>query len=248
MRLLSVAVLMLTALAPVSTLCAADLPAEVLTAVGDSTRPKSDTDADANRKPAETLAFSGVKPEMIVGEFYPGGGYFTRMLSDIVGPQGHVFGIENVKWQGKSPLGPKLVAEGKTNVSVEALPFGTVRFPRPLDLVWITQNYHDLKIVEYGTVDTAAFNRAVFAALKPGGTYFILDHEAPKGTDAAGIARLHRIEKAVLIREVTAVGFKLVAEGNFLRRPGDDHSLSIFDKAIQGKTDQYALKFVKPGQ
>ncbi len=247
MRRLTVAVLMLAALAPLS-VRAADLPAQVLSAVGDSTRPKSDTDADANRKPGETLAFSGVKSAMVVGEFYPGGGYFTRMLSDIVGPEGHVFAIENVKWQGATPLDKKLLAEGKRNVSLEALPFGTVRFSQPLDLVWITQNYHDLKIAEYGAVDTAAFNRAVFAALKPGGTYFILDHEAPKGTDAAGVAKLHRIEKAVLIKEVTAAGFKLVAEGNFLRRPGDDHSLSIFDKAIQGKTDQYALKFVKPGK
>ena len=247
MRHLSVAALMLALLMPVS-IFAADLPAQVLSAVGDSTRPKADTDADASRKPGETLAFSGVKSEMVVGEFYPGGGYFTRMLSDIVGPQGHVYGIENVKWQGKAPLGDKLALEGKTNVSVEALPFGTVRFPRPLDLAWVSQNYHDLKIAEYGVVDMAAFNKAVFAALKPGGTYFILDHEAPRGTDAAGIAKLHRIEKAVVIREVTAAGFRLVAEGKFLHRPGDDHSLSIFDKAIKGQTDQYALKFVKPGK
>jgi predicted methyltransferase len=86
----------------------------------------------------------------------------------------------------------------------------------------------------------------VFAALKPGGTYFILDHEAPPGTDDEAIAKLHRIERARVIREVEAAGFRLAAEGNFLRRPADDHSLPIFDKKVQGHTDQYALKFVKP--
>jgi predicted methyltransferase len=92
----------------------------------------------------------------------------------------------------------------------------------------------------------ADFNHRVFAALKPGGTYFILDHQANPGTTADQIAVLHRIEKAQVIREVTAAGFKLVAEGNFLNRPTDDHTKTIFDPAVQGHTDQYALKFVKP--
>jgi len=129
---------------------------------------------------------------------------------------------------------------------VDSGPFGTVRFAKPLDIAWVTQNYHDLKIAKYGVVDTDAFNRAVFAALKPGGTFFVLDHEALPGTTVDDIVKLHRIEKAQVIREVTAAGFKLAGEGTFLHRPGDDHTKSIFDKAIQGKTDQYALKFVKP--
>ncbi len=110
----------------------------------------------------------------------------------------------------------------------------------------MTQNYHDLKVAEFGQVDTAAFNRAVFVALKPGGIFFVLDHEAPPGTDLATIAKLHRIEKAQVIREVTAAGFRLEAEGTFLRRPADDHRLPIFDPKIKGHTDQYALRFVKP--
>ena len=218
----------------------------IAAAVADPGRPKDDVAADANRKPAETLAFSGVKPGMAVGEFFPGGGYFTRMLSGVVGPRGHVYGIENAGWKGAVKADQALVTEGKfTNVSIEALPFGSVQFPKPLDLAWITQNYHDLKIAEYGQVDTAAFDRAVFAALKPGGIFFVLDHEAPAGTDLTAIAKLHRIEKATVIREVTAAGFTLQAEGNFLRRPADDHSLPIFDKRVQGHTDQYALRFVK---
>jgi predicted methyltransferase len=231
------------ALAPVT----ATQRGTVAAAVADPSRPKADTDADANRKPAETLAFAGVKPGMVIGEFFPGGGYFTRMLARVVGPKGHVYGIENAGWKDAVKVDQELVAGGALpNVSIEALPFGTVRFPKPLDLAWVTQNYHDLKIAKYGQVDTAAFNRAVFDALKPGGVYFVLDHEAPAGTDLAGIEKLHRIERTQVIREVTAAGFRLQAEGSFLRRKTDDHSLPIFDKAVQGRTDQYALRFVKP--
>ena len=221
----------------------ADLTSSIAAAVAEPSRPATDTATDTNRKPLETLTFSGIRPGMVVGEFYPGGGYFTRMLSAVVGPRGHVYGLENAGWKGAvtADQGVKL-----PNVTIDAKPFGTVRFPKPLDLAWVTQNYHDLKIAEFGKVDTAAFNRAVFAALKPGGLYFILDHEASAGTTVAAIAKLHRIEKAQVIREVTAAGFKLQAEGSFLHRAEDDHSLPIFDKQIQGRTDQYALRFVKP--
>lgn len=219
----------------------------ILHAVADPARAPERVATDAERQPAATLQFAGVKPGMHVGEFFPGGGYFTQMLSDVVGPKGHIYGIENAGWKSAAKADQDLVAGGKlSNVSIAAVPFGTVDFPEPLDLVWVTQNYHDLKIAEYGQVDTAAFNRSIFAALKPGGTYFILDHEAPAGTDLAGIARLHRIEKSQVIKEVTAAGFRLVSEGTFLNNRDDDHTLSIFDKKVRGHTDQYALKFIKP--
>lgn len=248
MRRVPLAIALSVALAPLAAVVAKGAPpTSIAAAVADPSRPAADTATDTNRKPAETLAFAGVKPGIMVGEFFPGGGYFTRMLSDVVGPKGHVYGIENASWKGAVKADQDLLAGGKlANVSIEPLPFGTVHFPRPLDLVWVTQNYHDLKIAEFGQVDTAAFNRAVFAALKPGGVFFVLDHEAPPGTGVAVITKLHRIEKAQVIREVTAAGFKLQAEGDFLRRPGDDHTLPIFDKAIQGHTDQYALRFLKP--
>jgi predicted methyltransferase len=168
------------------------------------------------------------------------------MLSDVVGAKGHVYGMENLRWD--DPKADKAVIDAAKggNVSIEAAAFGTVRFAKPLDIAWVTQNYHDLKIAKYGVVDTIAFDRGVFNALKPGGTFFILDHEAPAGTDVAGITKLHRIEKAEVIREVTSVGFRLVDEGTFLRRPTDDHTLPIFDPKVRGQTDQYALKFVKP--
>ncbi len=220
-------------------------------AVADTARPAGYRAADPLRKPAETLAFSGVKAGMTVGEFYPAGGYFTRMLSDVVGPSGHIYTIENAGWNDSVKDDQKMLAEGKwKNVSLDVKPFGTVDFPKPLDLAWVTQNYHDLKIDQYGpggkAVDTVAFDRAVYKALKPGGTFFILDHEGPAGLSATDIAKMHRINRDQVVKEVTSVGFKLAAEGNFLRRTGDDHTKPIFDPSIRGHTDQYALRFVKP--
>jgi len=227
---------------------AAAAPAYVAKAVADPTRPKADVAADAARDPADTLAFAGVKPGMSVAELFPGGGYYTRMISDIVGPKGQILGIENAGWKGAAEADRKMMADlNRPNIQLDVEPFGQMKIPGQVDLFWITQNYHDLKIAKYGAVDMAAFNRQVFAALKPGGTYFILDHEANPGTTLEQIAVLHRVEKAQVIREVTAAGFRLAGEGKFLNRPSDDHTKPIFDPAVQGKTDQYALKFVKPG-
>jgi predicted methyltransferase len=220
-------------------------PDTVTKAVSDTTRPKADTDRDAIRLPADTIAFAGVKPGMKVAELFPGGGYFTRMLSDVVGPAGHIYGIENAKWDDGSDA--KVAAEpNHKNVSIQIVKFGDFNLPEKVDLFWITQNYHDLHIAKYGNVDMAAFNKHVFDSLKSGGTYFILDHQANPGTTEADIEKLHRIEKAQVIREVEAAGFKLAGEGDALHRTGDDHTKSIFDKAIQGHTDQYMLKFTKP--
>jgi predicted methyltransferase len=223
------------------------VPAYVAAALADPNRPANNKEGDSFRLPAETLAFAGVRPGMVVGEFYPGGGYFTRLLSDVVGPKGHVYGIENDRWKNAVDANQALVAEGKyKNVSMDVQPFGTVKFPKPLDLAWVTQNYHDLKIAKYGVVDTLAFDKAVYAALKPGGVFFILDHQGAPGLTDAEIEKLHRINRDQVIREVTSAGFKLAEEGSFLRRAGDDHTKPIFDESIRGKTDQYALKFVKP--
>jgi len=224
---------------------AAAVPDYVTQAVADTSRPKADTDRDAIRLPAETIAFAGVKPGMKVAEMFPGGGYFTRPLSDVVGPTGHIYGIENAKWNDGSDA--KVAAAVKDhNVSMQMAKFGELSLPERVDLVWITQNYHDLHIAKYGPVDMAAFNKHVYESLKPGGTYFILDHQANPGTGEAQIAALHRIQKAQVIREVEAAGFKLVAEGDALHRASDDHTKSIFDKSIQGHTDQYMLRFEKP--
>jgi predicted methyltransferase len=214
-------------------------------ALADPARSQADRDADKYRKPAETLDFSGVKPGMKVGELFPGGGYFTRPLSDIVGPSGKVYMLETTRWKGAAEADRQVLADpGRKNVVLDATPFGEFKLPEKIDLFWITQNYLDLHMAEYGKVDLAVFNKRVFDSLKPGGVYFILDQAGNPGIGDAEIARLHRIDKAQIIKEVQAAGFKLEKEGDFLHRASDDHSKPIFD--LKGMTDQYALKFVKP--
>lgn len=248
MRRLALLSIPLIALAPIACRPAQQNQAEVISrAVADPARPAGYRAADAFRKPAETLAFSGVRPGMTVGEFYAAGGYFTRMLSDVVGPEGHIYTMENAGWNNSYKDDQAMLAEGKwKNVSLDKAPFGTVRFPKPLDLAWVTQNYHDLKIPKYGPVDTVAFDKAVYEALKPGGIFFVLDHQGWPGMATADIEKVHRIDKAQVIQEVTSAGFKLASEGTFLHRPTDDAHLPIFDPKVRGHTDQFALKFVKP--
>ena len=222
--------------------------ASIARAVADSTRPKADRDADAHRMPAATLAFSGVKEGDVVGEFLPGGGYYTRMLSDVVGPKGKVYALETTRWGDENVNATKAVLneKGRENVRFDASGFGEFKLPEQVDIFWTTLNYHDLHIAKYGVVDMAAFNKHVFDSLKPGGLYIIVDHVANPGTTDAQIATLHRIDKAVVIREVTGAGFKLAGESSALHRTADDHTKPVFDASIRGKTDQFMLKFKKP--
>ena len=223
---------------------AAPVPDFIVKAVSDAGRPKTDSERDALRFPGETIAFAGVKPGMTIAEFFPAGGYYTRMLSAAVGPKGKIIGIENPKWDKGQDA--KMAAEpGRSNVAIQFSKFGEFNLGTKVDMVWITQNYHDLHVAEYGPVDMAAFNKRVYDALKPGGTYFILDHQANAGTNDAGVAKVHRIEKAVVIKEVTAAGFKLAGESKILARPADDHTKMSSDPAIKSHTDQYILKFQK---
>lgn len=214
-------------------------------AVADATRPQADRDRDAARNPAATLAFSGVKRGDVVAEFLPGGGYYTRMLSDVVGPKGKVYALETTRWGDDNINATKavLAEKGRENVRFDASPFGDFKLAEKADLFWTTLNYHDLHIAKYGTVDMAAFNRHVHDSLKPGGIYVIVDHQANAATSDEDIAKLHRIEKATVIREVEAAGFKLVEQSDALAKPADDHTKPVFDDAVRGKTDQFMLKF-----
>lgn len=223
-------------------------PESIGQAVSDTTRPQADRQSDVHRMPYKTLLFSGVKDGDVVGELLPGGGYYTRMLSDAVGPRGKVYALETTRWGQENVDSTKAVLgeKGRGNVRFDASPFGEFNLPEKADLIWTTLNYHDLHIEKYGKVDMAAFNKHVFDSLKPGGTYFIVDHAANPGATSDDIAKLHRIDKAQVIAEATAAGFVLAGESNALHRTADDHTKPVFDASVRGKTDQFMLKFRKP--
>jgi predicted methyltransferase len=130
------------------------------------------------------------------------------------------------------------------NVQVVVEPFSQLAVPAPVDLVWTSQNYHDLH--NFPGLDVGVFNQMVFDDLKHGGIYLVLDHAAEAGSGARDTATLHRIDSETVMKEVLAAGFKFVGRSNLLRQPGDSHKVKVFDPAVRGRTDQFILKFRKP--
>jgi predicted methyltransferase len=210
--------------------------------LGSPERSDADKARDADRKPAQLMAFAGIKPGTQVAELAPGGGYYTRLLSLAVGDKGHVFAVSNRESQAVRDW-----AKTHGNVSLQIGIADGKLAPIPVDVVWTTLNYHDFKNVKVGERDAAAaFNEAAFASLKPGGIYLINDHEAAPGTGTSATNSLHRIESSVVIREVEAAGFKLIGKSDILRHPADDHTIRVVETGIRGKTDQFVLRFQKP--
>lgn len=219
----------------------------IVAAIADPARPAADTARDADRKPAEMIAFGEVHPGEKIGELIPGGGYMTRILSKAVGPKGHVYLFSGPPRQAGQPQGFQPILDDTANygnTSFIQTDFKTLVAPEKLDLVWTSQNYHDLHNPGRN-IDINVANKAVMDALKPGGLYVVLDHQSAKGVDFD--ANLHRINMQRVKDEVLAAGFEFVAESDVLDNPNDDGTKGVFDPSIRGKTDQFILKFRKPG-
>ena len=225
--------------------------ANQMAAVADKDRPAADTKRDADRKPAEMLEFAGVKQGQTVVDLIPGGGYFTRIFSKAVGPKGTVYAVSGPARASQDPAKPAPTPAQDTiaadpnysNVKSIHQPLaGRLSIPTKADLVWTAQNYHDVKNVP--NIDMLAFDKAIFNALKPGGVFVVLDHAAAPG--AMVTKTLHRIDPAVVRKEVEAAGFKFAGESKVLANPADDHSKAVFDPSIRGHTDQFIYKFRKP--
>lgn len=208
-------------------------------AISDPARPAQDRLADAARKPAQTLALAGVSPGEKVVELFPGGGYFSRLLSKTVGPTGKVWLLP---WQEPQTGRSRNLAADPAYGNIAFYGESPIGFkpPEALDLIFTVQNYHDIEGPQ-----RAQINQLAFRWLKSGGVYFIVDHSAVDGSGYSGLI-LHRIDRALVIKEVTAAGFKLAGESQALRNPGDDRLTNVFNPSIRGKTDQFMLKFVKP--
>jgi predicted methyltransferase len=226
------------------------LPANIAAAAADPAR-RDQAVLDATRHGPEILAFAGVRPGARIVDLIPGGGYWTRLFARAVGPTGHVYGVwpaEYVKVDDDEP-GPyaALIKQpAYANVSELNEPAAALTTPEKADLIFTAQNYHDYLDPFMGPVDPMTLNKAVFAALKPGGVYLIIDHVAQPGSGHRDTNTLHRIDPASVKAEVTAAGFRFVGASTLLANPGDDHSLKVFDKAIRGHTDQFVYKFRKP--
>ena len=228
---------------------AAPVPGYIISAVADPARPEADRDRDANRKPAETLVFAGVKPGQTVVDLLPGQGYFTRIFSAVVGPGGHVYAVvpparANSPRDFAAMMQPVVEDAHYGNVTLSVQTLTGLSLPQVADVIWTSQNYHDFHNIP--DADVVAIDKAIFNALKPGGTFIVLDHAAEPGSGARDTSTLHRIDPETVRKEVLAAGFKLVGESRILRNPDDPHTAKVFDPAIRGRTDQFIFKFRKP--
>ncbi len=244
--------ILLSSAAQFSIAQAAAPTAQMKAAVADTGRPSADTQRDENRKPAAMLAFAGVAPGKVVVDLLPGGGYFTRIFAKAVGPKGRVYAYvtnandARMKSQGRDP--DNQLADLKRaypNLGVIHGDLNEFVTPEAVDIVWTSDNYHDLPNDGLKT-DVAKMNAQVFKSLKPGGYYVIIDHKAPDPAADDVTNKLHRIQEGRTKKEVEAAGFKLVAEGHDLDNPADDGSKRVQESDIRGKTSQFMLKFQKP--
>jgi predicted methyltransferase len=223
----------------------------IAAAIADPGRPAADRERDEARHPDELMAFAQVRPGQRVADYMPGAGYFTRVFAKAVGPGGHVYAVfpEFLAQFDKRDADQvrAIVADpAYANVSFELTPNAEFKGGAGLDLVWTSDNYHDLQF-GLSHEQIIALDKAIYAALKPGGRLVVVDHAAVAGAGWRVAGTLHRIDPAAIKADMAQAGFKLDAESGVLRNPKDPHTQVIFDPAIRGHTDQVVLRFRKPG-
>jgi predicted methyltransferase len=246
---------------PTTSVCAAAFAAAFATicALGVSAQPAPDyaaivaakdrSDADRNidkrRNPTQLLAFTGARPGMKVLDMGAGGGYSTELMARAVAPGGTVYAQNSPTFGGgaKERYEARANSAAMKSVTLMLRPFDDPTPPevRDLDLITFFFAYHD---VSYMEVDRAAMNKKLFAALKPGASLVIADHSAAAGAGTTVGKSLHRIEEAALRKEVEAAGFRVAAEGDFLRQPGDKRDFNV--NKPTGPVDEFVLRFEKP--
>ena len=230
---------------------AADVPQPIKDAIAAPDRTVADRRLDAGRKPGEVLAFFGIAPGEKIGELFAGGGYTTELMARTVGDAGQIY-AENPKEImdkfARKPWSERAAKPVMKHVTMLERPiddpFGAD--VHDLDAVITILNYHDTVNMK---ADREKMNKAVFAALRPGGVYGIVDSSAADGSGVRDVETLHRIDEDVVKKEVTAAGFKLDGESNVLRNKDDKRDWNSSPRAAgerRGTSDRFTLKFVKP--
>ena len=204
-------------------------------------------------KLSELIQFAHVRAGSTIIDVYPGDGDWTRLFSDVVGPEGRVFSFvpAEVAHFKNDPVGKmQTLATEPGRENVEAVSADLVAMPevtQKADVLWLHLFYHDLHtaLAQAKGATAAQFNRVVYEQLKPGGYYVIVDHAAAVGLGTSVAQSLHRIEPAAVREEVEAAGFVLDAESSLLAKSDDPHSIKVFDPSIKGETDRFAYRFLK---
>lgn len=227
----------------------ASAPANIKRAVESPARPADQRARDADRKPAETLMLANIAEGQRVVELAAFGHYWTNMLVDAVGPSGHVYMVD-MPWTDRfGGEAGRAFDAAHDNATYTQAHYNQMQLPTNVDAVLMVQFYHDLKRNNASeSVDTADMNRKILAALKPGGIYLVVDHNAEAGSGWRDASTLHRIDPAAIKSEVTAAGFELVQDSALLANPADDRKQNMRAEGLRGKTDQAVLVFRKPAR
>lgn len=228
-------------------------PASYAAALASPLRPASDVDRDAGRKPAEVLEFVGIAPGMSVLDMFSGGGYYTEIIANVVGPDGRVVAHANSAYlsfvgeefaarhaPGRLPNVTVLMAENN-ELKLDANQF---------DVIMMVLSFHDTYWVSpennWPEIDREVLLAELYGALKPGGVLTVVDHQAEPGSPGESGGTVHRIDRTIVLDDFESAGFVLDAESDVLRNPNDDYSKGVFDPSVRGNTDRFILKFRKP--
>jgi len=230
----------------------AGAPPYLSAAVAAPGRPAKATELDAGRKPADVLAFLGLKPGMAAADIMTGSGYWAEIMANAVGPKGKVTAFEPAQFYDDPEEQKvwKALTDRRPDIDFVRYPFEHFSAgDRQFDAVMISLNYHDLywESTKYKIprTDPKAFLKALHAAVKPGGVVGVIDHVGPAGDTRAVVEKLHRIDPATVVADFTAAGFQLDGKSPLLANPADDHGKMVFDPAIRGKTDRFLYRFRK---
>lgn len=212
-------------------------------------RSEADRAQDEGRHPAEVLAFAGIKRGDVVADFMAGGGYYTALLADLVGPTGTVYAVNPLSFYKAEIWEERLKADGNVRTLV-ADARAMQLAPGSVDSIFAHLVYHDLYFeserFNFPRLDVDSVLANWYAAVKPGGTVIIIDHVGAAGDTRDIVSKVHRIDPQTVIRDMTRAGFRLVDQSDVLRRSIDDISKSVFEEGIRGKTDRFMMKFQKP--
>ncbi len=223
--------------------------ANIASAIADPSRPDTDRALDAARHPADILGFLTIHRGETIADIWPGD-YWDRLFADVVGPTGKVYAVHlpeaDADDKMTTPQAGSTPLAGHSNVVAVVTHAATFSLPTKADIIWIRQNYHDLYDPFMGPADVPAFNKAVFAALKPGGRFVVIDHVAPAGSKLTATNTTHRIDPAVVKADMATAGFQFVGESDALRNPADPHTARVFDPPMRGHTDQFVYVFKRP--
>ena len=217
-------------------------------ALADPTRLSEAVERDTYRKPLDVLRFSNVAPASRVLEIAPGGGYYTAILSRVLGGDGELIAIDperlfKVFEQGREGFKNYIDQDPRDNVTYSTEHLDELELPANLDQIWMVLYYHDTL---WTGEDRAAMNRSFYEALRPGGVYLVVDHHAESGAPASVGQTLHRMDRAIAVDEITAAGFVLETESHVLANSDDPRNDSVFAEHRRGNTDRFMLRFRKP--